>query len=195
MPSIPPPALAGDRLPTLPGNRLQLRWLTPGDVPAMFDLGSHPEVARYWSSPPMQDPAEAEALLRDIHAQFAAKTLFQWGIERLDDPVLVGSCTLHHLDFDHRHAEVGYSLRREFWGAGLMTEALTLLFDFAFETLDFHRLEADADPRNERSLRLLERLGFLREGYFRERYHVAGEIQDSVMLGLLRRDWRQRAAR
>jgi RimJ/RimL family protein N-acetyltransferase len=76
-----------------------------------------------------------------------------------------------------------------------MTEALTLLFDFAFETLDFHRLEADADPRNERSLRLLERLGFLREGYFRERYHVAGEIQDSVMLGLLRRDWRQRAAR
>ena len=195
MPLIPPPILAGDRLPTIPGKRLRLRWLESADIPAMFALGSHPEVARFWSSPPMKDVAEAEALLRDIHSHFAAKTLFQWGIEGIDNAVLLGSCTLHHLDFDHRHAEVGYSLRREFWGAGLMTEALTLLLDFAFETLDLHRLEADADPRNERSLRLLERLGFVREGYFRERYHVAGEIQDSVMLGLLRRDWQQRPSR
>ena len=60
---------------------------------------------------------------------------------------------------------------------------------FAFEELGLHRVEADVDPRNARSLRLLERLGFQQEGLLRERYHVSGEIQDAALLGLLRTDW------
>ena len=58
-----------------------------------------------------------------------------------------------------------------------------------FEALDLHRLEADADPDNERSLRVLERQGFRREGYLRERWHHLGEVRDGVLLGLLRREW------
>jgi RimJ/RimL family protein N-acetyltransferase len=61
---------------------------------------------------------------------------------------------------------------------------------FGFETLNLHRIEADVDPRNERSLRLLERLGFRREGHLRERYCINGERQDAVMMGLLRAEWR-----
>ena len=71
----------------------------------------------------------------------------------------------------------------------MMSEALTALLEFAFGVLGLERIEADADPRNERSLRLLERQGFRREGYLRERYHLEGEIQDAVFLGLLRREW------
>ena len=52
------------------------------------------------------------------------------------------------------------------------------------------RLEADVDPRNAASIRTLERLGFQREGFLRERWHVNGEIQDAIFYGLLRRDWR-----
>jgi RimJ/RimL family protein N-acetyltransferase len=62
----------------------------------------------------------------------------------------------------------------------------------AFGTLGLHRVEADVDPRNDASLRLVERLGFRREGHLRERYFVAGEIQDSVIYGLLAPDWRSR---
>jgi [ribosomal protein S5]-alanine N-acetyltransferase len=69
-----------------------------------------------------------------------------------------------------------------------MPDALTLLIDHAFEDLKLHRIEADVDPRNTASLRLLERLGFRREGHLRERYFKDGEIQDSVMFGLLRSD-------
>jgi RimJ/RimL family protein N-acetyltransferase len=72
----------------------------------------------------------------------------------------------------------------------LATEAVQLLLDFAFGTLGLHRIEADADPRNERSLRLLERQGFRREGYLRERWHHNGEIQDAIFLGLIRSEWR-----
>lgn len=191
MSSHPALAFGTDRLPTLTGSRLRLRWLEVSDVPALFALGSHAEVSRYWSRPPMQSVSEAEALLEDVRRQHRARTLFQWGIARLTDDVLLGCCTLHQVEWGHRRAEVGYSLRREFWGEGFMTEALRVLFDFSFGPVGLHRLEADVDPRNERSLRLLERLRFRREGLLRERYHVGGEIQDSVLLGLLARDWGQ----
>ena len=60
---------------------------------------------------------------------------------------------------------------------------------YAFEVLDLHRIEADVDPRNAASIRTLERLGFQREGYLRERWQVNGEIQDALFYGLLRPDW------
>lgn len=70
-----------------------------------------------------------------------------------------------------------------------MHEALQALFNYAFGVLDKHRIEADVDPRNTASIRTLERLGFQREGYLRERWHVNGEIQDALFYGLLRPNW------
>ena len=90
----------------------------------------------------------------------------------------------------HQRAEIGFALRQTHWSKGLGTEAVGAVIEFAFETLNLHRLEADADPRNERSLRLLERFGFEREGCLRERYYVNGERQDAVILGLLRSNWK-----
>ena len=66
------------------------------------------------------------------------------------------------------------------------------MFNYAFEVLNFHRIEADVDPRNDASVRTLERLGFQREGYLRERWQVNGEIQDAFFYGLLRPDWETR---
>jgi RimJ/RimL family protein N-acetyltransferase len=70
-----------------------------------------------------------------------------------------------------------------------MQEALGALLNFAFDSLNLHRLEADVDPGNLSSVKTLERLGFRREGYLRERWHVGGEIQDALFYGLLRREW------
>ena len=82
-------------------------------------------------------------------------------------------------------AEIGFILNREYWGQGLMRQALEAVIDFAFTTLDLHRIEADVDVDNTTSLGLLERLGFKREGLFHDRWYVYEEWQDSVMLGLL----------
>lgn len=70
-----------------------------------------------------------------------------------------------------------------------MHEALTALINFGFEELDLNRIEADIDPRNEASLRSVERLGFIHEGHLRARWIVDAEISDSSIYGLLRRDW------
>lgn len=181
-----------DSLPTISTERLRLRWLAPGDVPALAAIFGDPDVCRFWSSPALTDLAAAEALYQQIMRGFTARSLFQWGITERKTEAVVGTCTLASLSSEHRRAEVGFALARAVWGRGYISEALPALLDFAFETLDLHRLEADVDPRNERSIRAIERLGFEREGYLRERYHVNGELQDAVLYGLLRRDWRER---
>jgi RimJ/RimL family protein N-acetyltransferase len=184
--------IEADRLPTLPCNRVSLRWLTQEDGPDVFEIFSHPEVMRFWSSPAYTEPGEASDLIAEIHEHFRAHRLYQWGIALNDVGRIIGTCTLAGLDPQNRRAEIGFALNRDYWGSGYVTEALTTLLHFAFEELGFHRLEADVDPRNETSLRLLERLGFQREGYLRERWIVGEEINDTVFLALLEPEWRAR---
>ena len=75
-------------------------------------------------------------------------------------------------------------------GRGLASEAVRASLAFAFGPMDLHRVEADVDPDNEDSLRLLERIGFKREGLLRERWFTFGTWKDTVLLGLLAGDVR-----
>jgi RimJ/RimL family protein N-acetyltransferase len=182
--------LAGaDRLPTLTTERLTLRWLTPADVPALFAVFGDPEVCRYWSRPAMPDVGAAAALQQEVEALFAARTLFQWGVTVTGRHEVIGTATLSALSAEHGRAEVGYALGRAAWGRGYATEALRALAAFAFGPLGLRRLEADVDPRNERSLQVLARLGFRAEGLQRGRYVIGGEVQDAALFGLLREEW------
>jgi RimJ/RimL family protein N-acetyltransferase len=186
--------IEGDALPTLDAPRVRLRWLTGRDVDALFAIFSDEVMMRYWSTPPMKEHAEAEEYLARIHSGFANKSLFQWGVERKGDGELLGTCTLFSIHRANMRAEVGYCLRSAHWGHGYMSEALAALIDHAFGVLELRRLEADVDPKNANSLRILGRMGFQREGLLRERWNVGGDIQDSVFLGLLAREWRGRPA-
>ena len=135
--------------------------------------------------------AQARRLVRDIRAGYRSGESLQFGIERLDDRLLIGTCSLFHFYPACRRAELGYMLGRRYWGAGLMHEALQRLLTYAFDELDLARLEADIDPRNTNSARTLERLGFVKEGHMRERWIVAGAVSDSDVYGLLRREWKR----
>ena len=178
-----------ERLPTLDAARLSLRWISAADTDAFFAIYSHPEVMRYWSTPPLADREVAANLINKIHEDWKRQVILKWGIALRTDDQLIGSITLFNLDFTHRRAEMGYALGRDHWGQGYMNEALMAVLKYAFEVLDLHRVEADVDPRNAASIKTLERLGFQREGYLRERWQVNGEIQDAFFYGLLRREW------
>jgi RimJ/RimL family protein N-acetyltransferase len=179
-------------LTTLDTTRLRLRPLAEADVPALFAVFSNAEAMRYWSRTAMTDAAEAAELLVEIRHCAEAGTLFQWGIARREDDQVIGTCTLHRIELEHRRAEIGYILRRDHWGRGLAHEALVSFVDHAFDAFALHKLEADIDPRNAASIRSVERLGFKREGLLRERFRVGGEIQDSLIYGLLEPEWRSR---
>jgi RimJ/RimL family protein N-acetyltransferase len=137
----------------------------------------------------MNDLEDAQRVIEETIALARARTLFHFGVAEREQDRIIGHATLFNWDRAQRRAEIGYSIRRDLWGQGLGGEAVATLIAFGFERLDLRRFEADADPRNAASLRLLEKLGFVREGYLRERWEFNGEIQDAVYFGLLRRDW------
>jgi RimJ/RimL family protein N-acetyltransferase len=189
-PTSPPlPAVSVDRLPTLVAPRLHLRWMEARDLEDMYAVFSDPEVMRFWSHTAWPHQDEASIYLEAIQRGFEQGNLFQWGIALRGDDRVIGTVTLYAIDHPQGRAEIGFALAREHWGHRYAHEALTVLFDHAFGTLELRRIEADVDPRNQPSLRTLEALGFRREGYLRQRWQVAGELQDSVVMGLLVSDW------
>jgi RimJ/RimL family protein N-acetyltransferase len=96
---------------------------------------------------------------------------------------------------DFRSASLGYCLFQSAWGSGYATEAAHALLRWAFDTLDLNRVQAEADTRNLASARVLEKLGFVHEGTLREDCIVDGDVSDSWVFGLLRRDWQPSEAR
>jgi RimJ/RimL family protein N-acetyltransferase len=172
-------------VPALDSSRLRLRAYRAGDAEAMFRLYSDPRVMRYWSFPPWTDLVQADAYVRRALSEMAEGRTLPWAIASRGDDRLIGTVTLFALDAVQGRAEIGYSLDPQLQGQGLASEALRLALGHAFDALRLRRIEADVDPRNTPSCRLLERLGFRLEGLLRARWRVAGEICDTAMYGLL----------
>jgi RimJ/RimL family protein N-acetyltransferase len=169
--------------------RLRLRPLDERDIPAHYAVHSDPEVTRYWSSGPWTRIEQAEKAIADAIAAQADGSVLYFGIELLATGELIGNAGLHHFFEQNRRCEIGYSLASKHWGQGYATEALRTIIRHGFDALDLNRIEADIDPRNIGSARVLEKLGFRKEGYMPERWFVCGEFADTVNYGLLKRYW------
>jgi len=168
-----------------------MRWTSEDDIDALYEIFSDARVMRYWSSGPLANREAAAAMQREIANGNRNDTMWKWGLALRDTNKLIGTVTLFHLNLSNGRAEIGYAMGSAYWGKGYMNEALTALIVHAFDVLNLRRLEADVDPRNTPSVRTLERLGFQREGFLRERWHVGGELQDALFYGLLRREWQR----
>lgn len=173
-------------LPELRTPRLLLRRITAADAPAILRLRSEPQVMRYLDREPAASLDEALAFIGIIDANLADNAGLTWGLARADAPdKLLGTCGIWRLDLYHHRGEVGYALLPEAWGQGLMQEALAEVCRYGFEVLQLHSLEGNVNPHNEASIRVLERLGFVREAYFRENYYFRGQFTDSAIYSLL----------
>ena len=181
-----------DGVPVLESARVRLRPYRDDDAEAMFELYSDPRVMRYWSFPAWVEPGQARIYRERARAGMDSGEIFPWAIADAGSDRLIGALTLFSLHVEQRRAEVGYSLSPAYQGRGVAAEALRLALGFAFASLGLRRIEADIDPRNEASARLLEGKSFQKEGYLRERWIVNGEICDTVFYGLLRREWEAR---
>jgi [ribosomal protein S5]-alanine N-acetyltransferase len=176
--------------PTIETPRLTIRLVKAADLPELLAFNSDDAVTQYLPYESWKGMTDAQEWLDRATARLAAGEALQFVAVQRETGRLVGSCLLFHFDEPSRRAEIGYLLGREHWGAGYMMEAMKALVDFAFADLNLRRLEAEIDPRNAASARLLGRLGFAREGLLRERWDLKGEISDSGLYGLLRADWR-----
>ncbi len=175
--------------------RLVLRGLRPDDAPALFAIFSDLLVVRFWSGSPWTELAQASAEIGQAIANFQNGTAITFGITLRDSDELVGQIRLHQFFAQNRRCEIGYALAADHWGMGYGSEALHAVLGHAFHVLNLNRIEADIDPRNIASAKVLARMGFVEEGYLRERWLVNGEAADSVIYGLLRKDWVHAAGR
>jgi RimJ/RimL family protein N-acetyltransferase len=168
--------------------RLLLRPFADADADPLFALQSNAQVLRYWDSPPWTERARAERFIARCREMAEEGSGARVVIER--DSEFVGWCTLNSWNPEFRSASLGYCLGEAAWGQGIATEAAGALLDWAFGALDLNRVQAEADTRNAASARVLEKLGFSLEGTLREDCIVNGDVSDSWVFGLLRREWR-----
>jgi RimJ/RimL family protein N-acetyltransferase len=160
-----------------------------GDAQGALSVYGDEATAVYLARPALASLAEAEAMIARCLAGYASGESLNFVIERIADGDFVGMCLLFHFEPPSRRAEIGYTIARGHWARGYATEAVRGLVEYAFGTLDLNRVEADIDPRNAASARLLERVGFRREGHLRERWIVKGEVSDTIFYGLLKSEW------
>ena len=86
---------------------------------------------------------------------------------------------------EHYRAEIGYLLHPDYQQKGIMDEALKAVIKYGFETMQLHSIEANVNPANAASMKLLEKNGFVKEAYFKENYFYNGQFLDSVIYSLL----------
>jgi len=189
--SVSAPSL---RTPTLQTARLRLRPVTSADADALFAMHGNADVLRYWDSPPWTGPERATRFVATCQQLADQGSGVRPAIERASDGAFLGWCSVSRWNPVYRSAALGYCLDAPAWGQGYATEAASVLLQWAFDTLDLNRVQAETDTRNAASARVLEKLGFQREGTLREDCVVNGNVSDSWVYGLLRSEWRAAAS-
>ena len=174
---------------TLTTARLVIRRFRPADAEALAAYRSDPVVARYQSWKAPLSTEEATELVRVFqNADPTAPGWFQYAIARRDDDVLIGDIGVNRHE-NGMQAEIGFTLARAWWGRGYAYEAVSRVLEQLFRVEGLRRVSADADARNEASARLLDRLGFRREGLRRAHTWIKGEWTDDLLFGLLADEW------
>ncbi len=171
--------------PALETSRLCLRQITEADADGLFVLRTSGAVMQYIGRPKPQHLDEIRTMISKIRSDFEESVGISWVITTKESDVLIGTIGFWRMDTQNHRAEIGYMLHSDYWGKGFAAEAMHCVIPYAFNVLKFHSIEANVDPLNEASKKLLKRAGFVQEAYFRENYFFEGQFLDSAIFCLL----------
>ena len=174
-----------DPFPLLETDRLVLRRIEESDVNEIFILRSDRRVMQYIERPPGKSTEDARLFIQKINELIKNNDAIQWAITLKNDPVLIGTICIWNISKENHRGEIGYALYPDAHGKGIMQEALTEVLNFGFNILKLHSIEANVNPDNIASIKLLERNKFIREAFFKENIYYEGKFSDSVIYSLL----------
>ena len=175
---------------TLETARLRLRHFMDSDLTLFMGYRNDPVVAKYQSWEGISE-LEARTFIqkqKEIQPGVSGQG-FQIAIELKATGILIGDCFFTINALDHRQAEIGFTLSREYQGYGYATEAVSCFLNYAFHTFDLHRIIAITDCENIASVALLERLGMRREGHFIQNIWFKGKWGDEYLYAILKEEW------
>jgi|JI6StandDraft_1071083.scaffolds.fasta_scaffold129620_2 ribosomal-protein-alanine N-acetyltransferase len=171
--------------PEINTSRLHLRRITSDDRADMFALRSNILAMKHISKTIPVEMSEIDSLIQKMQNGIETNTAIGWGVCIKGQNTVIGSVGFHRIVPEHYRAEIGYMLLPEYWRLGFMSEIMPEMVNYAFNTMKIHSVEANIDPTNEKSSRLLKKFGFRKEAYFRENYYYDGKFLDSEIYSLL----------
>ncbi len=171
--------------PLIETGRLTLRQVQQSDVNGIFFLRSDKNVLKYLDREPAATIEEAALWIQKINDLEKNNNAVTWAITLKPDLTLIGTICFWNITKEHYRAEIGYALNPDHQSKGIMQEAMTAVLDYGFKIMKLHSIEANVNPNNLSSIKLLERNNFIREGYFKENYFFNGKFSDSAIYSLI----------
>jgi ribosomal-protein-alanine N-acetyltransferase len=159
-----------------------LRELTESDAENYFNYMGRPEMAGYLTKSNM--PSNIEQALEEVKywaSLFHNRRSFYWAIALKDTSQLIGTVGFNVISVNHVKAEISYDLDYNFWGKGIMLKSVKAVLKFADFALGLTRIQATVIVDNERSIKVLERCGFTKEGLLKKFEIVNGAHKDYYM--------------
>ena len=175
--------------PTLYSERLILRQITLADAHDLFSLRSNKQVMDALDKEPLINIEGANSFIDITEGRLKSHTGINWAVCLKENNRLIGDFGFHRIDAYNQRAEIGYALLPKFHNMGIAIEAINFIIKYGFEALNLHSIEANINPVNQASKKLLLKNSFVKEAHFRENYYHKGVFLDSAIYSLLKSDY------
>lgn len=166
--------------PEIKVSKYLLRKAQKDDAPFFFEYLTDPETIKH-TSYNVQNISEIETWFEDYEIMFSKQQRISWIIEDITTNKPIGDINFFDIQLIHQKGEIGYFLCKEYWGKGVMSEILSKILDYLFETLKTHRIQAIVIGENIGSSRLLEKNGFSVEGTLKDYKNCRGKYFDFIL--------------
>ncbi|MFA6730227.1 MAG: GNAT family protein [Eubacteriales bacterium] len=176
-------------LPELTTERLILKKIVPENAGDMYSYASLGEVTKYLLWSPHLNLAETKGYIEYLQREYKRGNYADWGITYKENGAFIGTIGFANLDTNNNWGEIGYVLNPDYHGKGIMTEAVKVILKVGFAYLGLHRIQARIMEGNDASVRLVERLGFRKEGVFRDHIYVKGSYRTIIVYSMLYDDF------
>ena len=171
--------------PIIQTEHLVLRRISISDVAEIFNMRSDTRVMKYIDRPIAESLDDALILIAKIDESLSLNDGITWGIALNENQELIGTIGFWRIDKPNYRAEIGYLMKMEWQGKGLMQEAMSVVISYGFGNMQLHSIEANVNPENILSKKILEKNGFVQEAYYKENYFHNGSFLDSAIYSLL----------
>jgi len=175
--------------PILESERLCFRKLTDEDAPEVLALRGNSKTMQFIPRPLIVDVEGALGHIKMINDKIDENLDINWAVTQKENDKCIGIMGFYRTQPEHFRTELGYMILPEHWGKGYVTEAVKTLLNFAFNTLNFHSIEAVIDARHTASERVLKKVGFEKEAHFKENFYYNNEFTDTKIYSLLKQNF------